>query len=83
MFVYHFVDPDLRLRYFMQISEKNFIQISRKCLLSWGFLVTKIAFKSFLDLYFCLSIIEFRMGEKIHTKVVVDVSRDAGGRIFL
>ena len=43
----------------------------------------KIAFKSSLDLYYHPSIIEFRMGEKIHTKAVADVSRGAGGRIFL
>ena len=43
----------------------------------------KIAFKSSVDLYFHPSITEFRMGEKIHTKAVVDVSRSAGGRIFL
>ena len=43
----------------------------------------KIAFKSSVDLYFHPSITEFRIGEKIHTKAVVDVSRGAGGRIFL
>ena len=42
-----------------------------------------IAFKSSFDLYFHPSIIEFRMEEKLHTKIVVDVSRDAGGRVFL
>ena len=46
------------------------------------FLVTKIAFKSSLDLYFHQSIIEFRIEEKIHTKAVADVSRGAGRRIF-
>ena len=43
----------------------------------------KIAFKSSLDLYFHPYIIEFRMGEKINTKAVVDVSGGAGGKIFL
>ena len=43
----------------------------------------KIAFKSSLDLYFHPSIFEFRMEENIHSKAVVDVSRGAGGRIFL
>ena len=43
----------------------------------------KIAFKSFLDQHFHPSIIKFRMGEKKRTKVVVHVSRGAGGRIFL
>ena len=43
----------------------------------------KIAFKSSLDLYFHPSITEFRIEEKIHTKAVVDVSRDAVGRVFL
>ena len=47
------------------------------------FLVTKKVFKSSLDLYFDPSIFESRMEEKIHTKAVVDVSRGAGGRIFL
>ena len=36
------------------------------------FLATKIAFKSFLDLHFHPSIIEIRIGGKIHTKAVVD-----------
>ena len=64
----------------MQMSEK----ISRKCLLSCFLLVTKkIVFKNSVDLYFYSSIIEFRMGEKIHTKAVIDVSRGAGERIFL
>ena len=39
--------------------------------------------KSSLDLYFHPSISEFRIEEKIHTKAVVDVSRNSGGRIFL
>ena len=66
----------------MQISEKNFMKISRKCLHSC-FFVTKIAFKSSLDLHFHFFIIQFRMGERIHTKAVADVSRGAGGRMFL
>ena len=41
------------------------------------------AFKSSPDLHFHPSIFEFRIEEKIHTKTVVDVSRDAGERIFL
>ena len=52
----------------MQVSEVNFMQISRK---------------SSLNLYFHLSIIEFRIEKKIHTKAVVDVSGGAGGKIFL
>ena len=43
----------------------------------------KIAFKSSPELYFHPSITDFRIEEKIHTKVVVDLSRDAGGRVFL
>ena len=46
-------------------------------------LATKIASKSSLDLHFYPSIIEFRMEEKIHTKPVADLSRGAGGRIFM
>ena len=42
----------------------------------------KIVFKSSLDLYFDLSIIEFRIEEKVHTNSVADVSRCAGGRVF-
>ena len=49
MFVYHFVEPDLRVE----------------------------------TLYFHPSIIEFRIEEKIHIKAVADVSRGAGGRVFL
>ena len=45
------------------------------------FLITKIAFKSSLALYFRPSIIEFRIGEKTHTKTIVDVSKGAGGRV--
>ena len=49
-----------------------------------AFLVTKKRFKSSLDsLYFHLSIIEFRIEEKIYTKAVVETSRDTGGRVFL
>ena len=49
-----------------------------------AFLVTKKHFKSSLDsLYFHLSIIKFRIEEKIYTKAVVETSRDAGGRVFL
>ena len=45
--------------------------------------MTKIVFKNSLDLYFHPSVNEFRVEEKIHTNVVLDVSRGAGGRIFL
>ena len=84
MFVYHFVDLDLRVEAFNANVWKNFMKISRKCLLSCVFFGwQKIAFKSFPDLNFLPSIIEFRMEEKIHTKAVGDVSRGAGGRIFL
>ena len=54
MFLYHFVDFDLRVEHF--ISEKKLIQISRKCLLSYCFFSDKKAFKSSLDLYFHPSI---------------------------
>ena len=43
----------------------------------------KISFKSSLDLYFHPSIIEFRIEEILHTKAVVDMSRGAGGKVFL
>ena len=55
----------------------------RACLLCYCFLVTKVAFKSSLDLYFHPCITEFRIEENIHTKTVVDVSRGATERIFL
>ena len=42
-----------------------------------------IALKSSLDLHFHPFIIKFRIEKKIHTKAVVDVSRGAGGRVFL
>ena len=45
--------------------------------------IKKIAFKSSLDMYFHPSILEFRIEEKIHTKAVADVSRDAVERVFL
>ena len=87
MFIYNLIDSDLRVEIFMQISEKYFMKISRKCLLSYCLFFfgggQKLAFKSFLDLHFHHSIIGFRMEEKIHTKAVVDVSRGIGGRIFL
>ena len=49
----------------------------------WFFGDKKTAFKSSLDLYFHLSITEFRIEEKILTAAVVDVSKVAGGRDFL
>ena len=61
--------------------EENFMQSLSALLLFFG--DKQISFKSFLDLYFHPSIIEFRIEEKLHTKAVVDVSRDAGGRAFL
>ena len=52
----------------------------KTCLLSYCFLCQqKVAFKSSLYQYFHYSIIEFRIEEKIHTKTVVDVSRDSVG----
>ena len=42
MFLYHFVDFDLRVEHF--ISEKKLIQISRKCLLSYCFFSDKKSF---------------------------------------
>ena len=47
------------------------------------FWLEKNCFKSSLDLYFNLSFIEYRIEKKIHTKTVVDVSRGAGGMVFL
>ena len=61
--------------------EENFMQS-----LSGFFIVfgdTVISSKRSLDLYFHSSIIEFRIEEKIHTKGVADVSRNAVGRVFL
>ena len=43
----------------------------------------KITFKISLDLYFLRSIIEFRIDEKIHINAVADVSRGAGGKVYL
>ena len=87
MFVYHFDILLILTWYFLQMSKKKFMQISRKCLLSCFFFCffwwQKIAFKSSLGLCFHPSITEFRMKENIHTKVVVDVSRGAGGSFFL
>ena len=60
--------------------EENFMQ-SLSFILFFGHKI--IAFKSSLDLCFYPSIIEFRIKEKIHTKAVADVSRDAVGRVFL
>ena len=42
--------------------------------------MTKIAFKSSLDLYLHLPLFSSESRKKIHTKAVVDVSRGAGGR---
>ena len=100
IFVYHFVDSDLRVGTFRANVWKKFHTNFKKmsvfllfcffvclfvcfcfCFLFFG--DKKIAFKSSLDLYFHPSVFEFRMEEKIHTKAVVDVSRGAGGRIFL
>ena len=61
--------------------EKISCRAMQSLLLLFGY--KAIAFKSSFDLYFHPSIIEFRMEEKLHTKIVVDVSRDAGGRVFL
>ena len=61
--------------------EENFMQSLSALLLLFG--DKKISFKSSLDLYFHPSIIEFRIVEKLHTKAVVDMSRGAGGRVFL
>ena len=53
------------------------------CFLIVFFVNKKIAFKSSLDLYFHPSISEFRMEEKIHTKVLsgIEVPRGTGRRI--
>ena len=67
----------------MQMSEKISCKFQENVCFVRVFWWLKIAFKSSLDLYFHPSIIEFRVGEKIHTNAVVDVSRGAGGRIFL
>ena len=63
----------------MKVKE-NFMQ-SKSALLFFG--DKKITFKSSLNSYFHPSIIEFKIVEKIPTKAVVDVSRDAGGRVLL
>ena len=56
----------------------------RACLLSYClFGGKKTAFKSSLDLYFHLSITEFRIEGKMHAKAVTDVSRGDEGRFFL
>ena len=84
MFVYHFVDTKLRVEAFHANAWKKFHANFKKMSAFLGvFWWQKIAFKSSLDLHFHPSIIEFRMGEKIRIKAVVDVSRGAGGRIFL
>ena len=62
--------------------EENFMQ-TLSAFLFFFFGDKKIAFKSSLDLYFHPSISEFRFEEKIHTKAVVDMSRGAGGSVFL
>ena len=104
-FVYHIVDPDLRVETFFEkngAAENGGVDFEigeigtsvhlycrsrkffcRACLLCYCFLVTKVAFKSSLDLYFHPCITEFRIEENIHTKTVVDVSRGATERIFL
>ena len=84
MFVYHFVDSDLRVDAF-HANEKKFMQFQENVyflIVVFLFDTKKIAFKSSLDLYFHPSISEFRMEEKIHTKALVNVSRSTGGRIF-
>ena len=63
-------------------GEENFMS-NLSAFLLFFLWTKKIAFKSFLDLYFHPSIIEFRIEEKIHTKAVVDESIGAGGRVFL
>ena len=84
MFVYHFVDPDLRVEIFpCKYLKKISCKFKKNVCFLGGFWGLRIAFRSSLDLYFNPSIIKFRMGEKIHTKAIGDVSRDAGGRVFL
>ena len=66
IFVYHFVDPDLKVEIF---PCKCLKKISCKFQKNVGFLGVfwwlKMAFRSSLDLYFYPSIVNFRMGEKI------------------
>ena len=84
MFVYHFVDPDLRVEILpCKCLKKISCKFQKNVCFLEVFWLLKIAFRSSLDLYFNPSIIKFRMGEKIHAKAIVDVSRGAGGRIFL
>ena len=77
MVIYHSADTDLRVVTFHINIWKRFHAFLG---LFWW---QKMAFISSLDLYFHPSIIDFRMGEKIRVKIVVSVSRGAGGRIFL
>ena len=84
MLVHHFLDSDLRIDTSHANDKKihaNFKKMS--AFLGVFFGNKKIAFKSSLDLYFHPSISEFKMEEKMRTKVLVDVSRGTGGRIFL
>ena len=55
----------------------------RAWLLFYCFWWLKIAFKILFGLYFHSSIIEFRIKEKIHSKVVVDVYWGTEGTVFL
>ena len=67
--------------------EENLMRIPSAFL----FLVVKNNFKSslnqcfhpFINEFFRLSFLQFRIDEKINTKVVVDVSRGTKGRVFL
>ena len=79
----------LILKQGMYVPLNTFTEVRRKfhaepiCFLVFFFGDKKIAFKSSLDLHFHPSISEFRFEEKIHTKAVVDMSRGAGGSVFL
>ena len=61
------------------------------CRAYYCFLVTKVAFKSSLDLnfhpfiiaFFWSAELKFRIEEKIHSKAVADVSRDNWKIVFL
>ena len=95
MFIYHFVDLDLRVDAFFEkdgIPENGVVDfeigdIDNSAHLYWRLEKFHASFKrvSPFLLFFLLSslINEFRNKENIHTKTVVDVSRGAGGRIFL
>ena len=57
------------------------LEVERNVMQSLSAFLLIFGDKKPLDFY--PTIIEFRIEEKIHTKAVVDVSRGAGGKVFL